>query len=72
MQIAEPDKIVTTVHPDVEPDPVPEPPPDSSLDYLALLRAERERLIQEQLDGIHFSQLEPSTDQEHNQDDRTA
>jgi hypothetical protein len=42
------------------------------LDYLALLRAERERLIQEQLDGIHFSQLaEPTTDlQEKENDDR--
>ena len=72
LQIAEPDRIVTTVHPDVEPDPVPAPSPDSSLDYLALLRAERERLLREQLDGIHFSQLEPPTDKEHHQDDRTA
>jgi hypothetical protein len=72
LQLAEPDKIVTTVHPDVEPDPVPEPPPDSALDYLALLRAERERLIREQLDGIHFTQLAPPTDEEQNQDDGTA
>jgi transposase InsO family protein len=72
LQLAEPEKIVTTVHPDVEPDPVSEPPPDSSLDYLALLRAERERMIREQLDGIHFTQLAPPTDEEHNQDDRTA
>ena len=72
LQFAEPDQIVTTVHPDVEPDPVPVPPPDSSLDYLALLRAERERLIQEQLDGIHFTQLAPPTDKEHEQDDCTA
>jgi hypothetical protein len=27
------------------------------MDYLALLRLERERLLQEQLDGIHFTQL---------------
>jgi len=72
LQIAEPDKIVTTVHPDVELDPVPEPPPDSSLDYLALLRAERERMVREQLDGIHFSQLESLTDKEQERDDRTA
>ena len=58
LQLAEPDKIVTTTHPDVEPDPVPTPSPDSGLDYLALLRAERERLIQSRLDGIHFTQLQ--------------
>ena len=62
LQLAEPDKIVTTVHPDVTPDPIPAPDPDSGLDYLALLRAERERLIHEQLDAIHFSQLEPKED----------
>jgi len=72
LQLAKPDKIVTTIHPDVEPDPVPTPTPDTGLDYLALLRAERERLIQEQLDGIHFSQLaEPTTNlQEKENDDR--
>ena len=59
LQLAEPDHIVTTVHPDVTPDPIPASEPDSGLDYLALLRQERERLIHEQLDTIHFSQLEP-------------
>ena len=59
LQLAEPDRIVTTIHPDVTPDPVPASQPDSGLDYLALLRQERERLIHEQLDSIHFSQLEP-------------
>jgi transposase InsO family protein len=58
LQLAEPDRIVTTVHPDVTPDPVPSSEPDSGLDYLALLRAERERLIHERLDSIHFSHLE--------------
>jgi len=58
LQLAEPDRIVTTVHPDVTPDPIPASEPDSGLDYLALLRQERERLIQKQLDTIHFSQLE--------------
>jgi transposase InsO family protein len=57
LQLAEPDRLVTTVHPDVEPDPVPAPPPDTGLDYLALLRTERERLLQQQLQGLHFSQL---------------
>jgi transposase InsO family protein len=57
LQIAELDRLVTTVHPDVEPDPTPVVPPDEGLDYLALLRAERERLLQEQLQGIQFTQL---------------
>ena len=70
LQLAEPDHIVTTIHPDVEPDPVPTPTPDTGLDYLALLRAERERLIQEQLDGIHFSQLaQPTTDLQEKEND---
>ncbi len=60
LQVAEPDHIVTTVHPDVEPDPLPTPTPDTGLDYLALLRTERERLLQSQLEGIHFTQLESS------------
>ena len=57
LEIAEPDRVVTTIHPDVTPDPVPPSPPGSGLDYLALLRAERERLLQQQLEGIHFTQL---------------
>jgi putative transposase len=60
LQLAEPDRVVTTIHPDVEPDPSPVVPPDTGLDYLALLRAERDRLLQEQLQGIHFSQLTQS------------
>jgi putative transposase len=65
LQRAEPDRIVTTTHPDLEPDPLPTPPPDTGLDYLALLRAERQRLLQQQLQGIRFSQL-----QEKNNDDQ--
>jgi len=65
LQLAEPDQIVTTVHPDVTPDPVPASAPGSGLDYLALLRQERERLIHEQLDMIHFSQLEPKENDTH-------
>ena len=71
LQLAEPDRVVTTVHPDVEPDPVPVPPPHTGLDYLALLRAERQRLLQQQLQGIHFSQLPspaPPTHEEQNDD----
>jgi len=72
LQLAEPEKIVTTTHPDVEPDPLPTPAPDSGLDYLALLRAERERLIQAQLDDIHFTQLPPpatAADKQEQEDD---
>jgi transposase InsO family protein len=61
LQLAELDRVVTTIHPDVEPDPLPTPSPDTGLDYLALLRAERERLLQQQLQGIRFSQLEEKT-----------
>jgi transposase InsO family protein len=58
LQPAQPDRLVTTTHPEVEPDPRPAAPPaDPSLDYLALLRSEHHRLIQAQLDGIHFSLL---------------
>jgi putative transposase len=57
LQIAELDRLVTTVHPDVKPDPTPVVPPNAGLDYLALLRAERERLLREQLQGIQFTQL---------------
>ena len=71
LQLAEPDRIVTTMHPDVTPNPVPTSVPDSGLDYLALLRQERERLIQEQLDSIHFSQLEPSNPKENDDHDRS-
>jgi putative transposase len=62
LQMAEPERIVVTTHPDVEPDPVPTPAPGTGLDYLALLRAERERLIEAQLGDIRFSQLPPATD----------
>jgi len=61
LQLAEPDRIVTTIHPDVTPDPVPDSQPDSGLDYLALLRQERERLIHEQLESIHFSQIKSNS-----------
>jgi putative transposase len=58
LELAEPEEVVTSTHPDVEPDPIPKPPPDSGLDYLALLRMERERLLQEQLGAINFTQLD--------------
>jgi transposase InsO family protein len=71
LQLAEPERIVTTVHPHVTPDPVPSSAPDSGLDYLALLRAEHERLLHQQLDTIRFSQLDSSNPKEHLDDDRS-
>jgi putative transposase len=62
LQLAEPERVVTTTHPDVEPDPSSAPPSSTGLDYLALLRAERERLLQQQLQGIRFSQLQQDSD----------
>ena len=58
LQPVQPDHLVTPIHPDVTPDPSPAPPPaNTGLDYLALLRAEHDRLLQAQLEGIHFSHL---------------
>jgi transposase InsO family protein len=71
LDLAEPEVIVTTNHPDVELDPVPKLAPDSGLDYLALLRLERERLVQEQLDRLHFTQLDASNPKEDTSDDRS-
>jgi len=71
LELAEPEEIVTTNDPDVDLDPVPKPSADSGLDYLALLRLERERLIQEQIDTIHFSQLDASNPKEDSPNDRT-
>jgi hypothetical protein len=70
LELAEPEEVVTSTHPDVEPDPIPKPPPDSGLDYgwsltsLALLRMERERLLQEQLGAINFTQLDQTDPKE--------
>jgi len=71
LDLAEPEEIVTTNDPDVDLDPVPKPSPDSGLDYLALLRLERDRLIQEQIETIHFTQLNPSNSRETASDDRS-
>jgi putative transposase len=78
LQVAELDRLVTTVHPDVESDPVPLVPPDEGLDYLAMLRTERERLLRENLQGIQFNQFtlsstastKPDEEEEPNDDHR--
>jgi transposase InsO family protein len=57
LDLAQPEQLVASHHPDATPDPVPAPPPDTSLDYLALLRNERQRLIEATLGGINFSHL---------------
>ena len=58
LQLAQPEKLVNAIHPKVEPDPIPaQPAPATGLDYLALLRSEHQRLIEAQLDGLHFSEL---------------
>ena len=58
LQMAQPDQLVKPIHPNVTLDPHPaSPPQETGLDYLALLRTEHHRLIQAQLEGIHFSHL---------------
>jgi putative transposase len=58
LQVAHLERLLTGADPQFSPDPAPPAPAkDTALDYLALLRTERERLIQAQLDPIHFSQL---------------
>ena len=72
LQVAQPERLVKPTHPDLDLDPIPaSPPPETGLDYLALLRAEHQRLIQAQLDGIHFSQL-ASPPQAQQNDNRPA
>jgi transposase InsO family protein len=63
LDLAQPETLVASHHPNATPDPVPAPPPDTSLDYLALLRNERQRLIETSLGGINFAHLtQPPTD----------
>ncbi len=66
LEMAQPEKIVASHHPDVTPDPTPAPTADPALDYLALLRTERQRLLEAQLKGINFSKLNPSEDDNDN------
>lgn len=60
VQLAEVDDLHRPHHPDVQPDPQPTPPPgapSSGIDYLSLLRAERQRLLGAGLEGIRFTRL---------------
>jgi putative transposase len=61
---AEPAHVLTTVQPGLTPDPTPPPQPTTGVDYLALLRQERERLLQQQLPPIPFTRL-TSQDPDH-------
>jgi putative transposase len=46
-----------STQPGVTPDPTPPPTPSSGVDYLALLRQERDRLLRERLPPIPFTRL---------------
>lgn len=60
LELAQPEQIQRTTHPDVTPDPQPDPPPPhTGVDYLALLRQERERLLRESVDQLRFTRLSP-------------
>ncbi len=60
LELAQPEQIRRTVHADVDPDPQPDaPPPSTGVDYLALLRQERERLLRESVDQLRFTRLTP-------------
>jgi len=46
-----------STQPGVTPDPTPLPLPSTGIEYLAMLRQERERLLREQLPPIPFTRL---------------
>lgn len=58
LELAAPQEIRRAVHADVDPDPQPDaPPPRTGVDYLALLRQERERLLRETIGQLRFTRL---------------
>ena len=54
---ADPVHLQTSTQPGVTPDPTPPPAPSTGVDYLALLRQEREQLLRKQLPPIPFTRL---------------
>jgi transposase InsO family protein len=58
---AEPVHVQAATQPGVTPDPSPLPVPTTGIDYLAMLRQERERLLREQLPPIPFTRLTPDS-----------
>jgi transposase InsO family protein len=58
---AQPLLLRTTTQPGLAPDPAPPPPPATGVDYLALLRQERDRLLLEQIPPIPFTRLSPDS-----------
>jgi hypothetical protein len=54
---AEPLHMQVSTEPGVTPDPAPIAAPTTGIDYLAMLRQERERLLREQLPPIPFTRL---------------
>jgi hypothetical protein len=58
--------VANSLQPGLKLDPAPPPPPPSTgLDYLAMLRQERERLLQEQMPPIPFTRLNPPQEDDH-------
>jgi putative transposase len=58
--------VANSLQPGLKLDPTPPPPPPSTgLDYLAMLRQERERLLQEQMPPIPFTRLNPPQEDDH-------
>ncbi len=63
---AQPVHVPTSLQPGLSLDPTPPaPPPSTGLDYLAMLRQERERLLREQLPPIPFTRLTPPQEDDH-------
>jgi hypothetical protein len=62
----QPVHVQTSLQPGLRLDPAPPaPPPSTGLDYLAMLRQERERLLREQLPPIPFTRLTGQEGDEH-------
>jgi hypothetical protein len=63
---AQPVHLQTSLQPGLSLDPLPPaPPPSTGLDYLAMLRQERERLLREQMPPIPFTRLTPPQEDDH-------